>query len=83
MNIEDLCRGEDLPVAYFIREAARLRVENALLRRELPKEIWFANGLSHAFLSKEEAEKMLREVFPDEDPEKRYARLYYRELYHG
>lgn len=43
-------------------------------------ELWFVRGLTEclAFPTKMVAEKVARERFPDEDPDTRYGRIYYR-----
>jgi hypothetical protein len=48
------------------------------------KEVWWVLGDSdRPFLwrTKEDAEKYARELFPDESPDTRYARIYYKEVF--
>ena len=52
------------------------------------KQIWYVQGddtnslrWPNFFESKEDAERMARHLFPDEDEYQRYARIYYRELF--
>ena len=50
------------------------------------KEVWYVqgeepNGWPTLFEDKILAEKYARDLFPNEDEDKRYARIYYREVY--
>lgn len=50
------------------------------------KQVWYVRGEQPSgwptlFDSKELAEKYARELFPNEDPDTRYGRIYYRDLY--
>lgn len=46
-------------------------------------EIWYVVGdtLRHLFSTKMAAEKYARVLFPDEDPDKRYARVMCRQVF--
>lgn len=41
-------------------------------------DVWFAYGISGFFSSKYEAEIAVRALFPDEDPDQRYARIHFK-----
>ena len=46
-------------------------------------DVWYVQGESDVptlWETKEDAEKYARYLFPDEDPDTRYARIYFREV---
>ena len=46
-----------------------------------PKQVWYIRGSSHLdgeCDTKEEAERIARTLYPDESPDERYARIYYK-----
>jgi hypothetical protein len=48
------------------------------------KEVWWVLGDSdrpYLWRTKEDAEKYARELFPDESPDSRYARIYCKEVF--
>lgn len=47
----------------------------------LPLAIWFATGMHECFVSKEDCERALKLAYPDESPDSRYARIYYKPLF--
>lgn len=45
-------------------------------------ELWYVTGIPGVYYpTKETAEIAARTVFPHEDPDRRYARIYYRNFY--
>lgn len=50
-------------------------------------EVWYVQGadpdmsIPMLFATKECAERYARSVFPDEDPDTRYARVFYRQVF--
>lgn len=50
------------------------------------KEIWYVNEgkqfhlVEYVFATKMEAERYARELFPDENEDERYARIFYKEV---
>lgn len=47
----------------------------------LPLAIWFATGMHECFVSKEDCERALKLAYPDESPDSRHARIYYKPLF--
>lgn len=62
-------------------EASLAPAPKPLSRDNIPPILWCATGMSEFFLSKEDCERALRLVYPDEHPDTRYARIYYKELW--
>jgi hypothetical protein len=59
--------------------------ENRMADNTDIKQVWYFTGdpEERKFETKLETEEAARKVFPDEDPHKRYSRVYYREVYAG
>ena len=45
--------------------------------------VWYVQGDKYVelFKTKQDAEQWARELFPEEDTEKRYARIFYRQVH--
>ena len=45
--------------------------------------VWYVQGDGHGelFQTKQDAEQWARELFPEEDAEKRYARIFFRQVH--
>ncbi len=65
------------------RDKARAVLKTAQNGGLTPTEMWYVFGIKDTYYAtKMTAEAAARQAFPDEDPDKRYSRVYYKTMYY-